>query len=79
MDPPRAFDRELDARGLNCPLPILRTKKALNDMATGGVLKVLATDPASVKDFEAFSRQTGNALLEHSESGGVFEFYLRRK
>ena len=78
MDSTRAHDRELDARGLNCPLPILRTKKALNDMATGSILKVLATDPASVKDFEAFSRQTGNVLLEHSESGGVFEFYLRR-
>ena len=79
MDSPRAYDRELDARGLNCPLPILRTKKALNEMLTGTVLRVLATDPASVKDFEAFSRQTGNELLQHSESGGVFEFFLRRK
>jgi tRNA 2-thiouridine synthesizing protein A len=79
MEPTPAYDRELDARGLNCPLPILRTKKALNDMLSGTILKVLATDPASVKDFEAFSRQTGNALVEHFEAEGVFEFYLRRK
>ena len=75
----RQHDRELDARGLNCPLPILRTKKALNDMHTGNVLKVLATDPASVKDFQAFAKQTGNALLQHSEADGVFHFYLQRK
>lgn len=73
------FDKELDARGLNCPLPILRTKKALNEMQTGTVLKILATDPASVKDFQAFSRQTGNALLGHSEVDGVFQFFLQRK
>ena len=79
MEAERQHDRELDARGLNCPLPILRTKKALNDMHTGNVLKVLATDPASVKDFQAFSRQTGNALLQHSEADGVFHFYLQRK
>jgi tRNA 2-thiouridine synthesizing protein A len=72
-------DRELDARGLNCPLPILRTKKALNDMQTGTVLKVLATDPASIKDFQAFSRQTGNQLLQQSEADGVYNFYLQRK
>jgi tRNA 2-thiouridine synthesizing protein A len=57
------FDKELDARGLNCPLPILRTKKALTDMLSGQVLKVLATDPGAVKDFAAFSKQTGNPLL----------------
>lgn len=79
MEAERQHDRELDARGLNCPLPILRTKKALNDMHTGNVLKVLATDPASVKDFQAFSKQTGNALLQHSEADGVFHFYLQRK
>jgi tRNA 2-thiouridine synthesizing protein A len=79
MESIRTFDRELDARGLNCPLPILRTKKALNEMKTGNVLKVLATDPAAVKDFLAFSRQTGNALLEHDEADGVFRFYLQRK
>ena len=79
MDSTRPHDRELDARGLNCPLPILRTKKALNEMQTGNVLRVLATDPASVKDFQAFSRQTGNALIEQSEADGVFRFYLQRK
>ena len=79
MESTRAHDRELDARGLNCPLPILRTKKVLNEMRTGDVLRVLATDPASVKDFQAFSRQTGNALIEHSEAEGIFRFYLQRK
>ena len=79
MEATRPHDRELDARGLNCPLPILRTKKALNDMRTGTVLKVLATDPASVKDFQAFARQTGNALLDHSEAEGIYRFYLQRK
>jgi tRNA 2-thiouridine synthesizing protein A len=79
MEAARPHDRELDARGLNCPLPILRTKKALNEMQTGNVLKVLATDPGSVKDFQAFSKQTGNVLIEHSEADGVFRFYLRRK
>lgn len=79
MESTRTHDRELDARGLNCPLPILRTKKALNDMVSGNILKVLATDPASVKDFQAFARQTGNALIEHSEADGVFRFYLQRK
>ena len=73
------FDKELDARGLNCPLPILRSKKALTDMASGQVLRVLSTDPGSVKDFDAFSRQTGNALLESTEKDKVFEFYLQRK
>ena len=79
MEIQRTFDRELDARGLNCPLPILRTKKALNEMKTGNVLKVLATDPAAVKDFLAFSKQTGNALLEHDEVDGIFRFYVQRK
>jgi tRNA 2-thiouridine synthesizing protein A len=72
-------DRVVDARGLNCPLPILRTKKALNDMTTGQVIRVTATDPASVRDFQAFSRQTGNELLEHGEEDGAFWFLLRRK
>ena len=79
MQSEQKHDRELDARGLNCPLPILRTKKALNDMQTGTVLKVLATDPASVKDFQAFSRQTGNQLLQQSEADGVYQFFLQRK
>lgn len=72
-------DRKLDVKGLNCPLPILRTKKTLAEMASGEVLHVLATDPASLKDFEAFARQTGNALLANLESDGIFEFYIRRK
>ena len=79
MDETLQVDREVDARGLNCPLPVLRTKKALNDMTRGQVLRVLATDPGSVRDFEAFCRQTGNALLQHNESDGVFVFVLRRK
>jgi tRNA 2-thiouridine synthesizing protein A len=72
-------DREVDARGLNCPLPILRTKKALNDMTSGQVIRVLATDPASVRDFEAFARQTGNVLVDHGEQDGAFWFLMRRK
>ena len=79
MDPTLQIDREVDARGLNCPLPILRTKKALNDMQTGQVLRVLATDPGSVRDFEAFSKQTGNRLLQHTEHDGVFSFLVKRK
>jgi tRNA 2-thiouridine synthesizing protein A len=73
------FDREVDARGLNCPLPILRTKKTLNDMSPGQIIKVLATDPGSVRDFQAFSRQTGNELLESVEVEGAFVFLLRKK
>ncbi len=72
-------DRELDARGLNCPLPILRCKKALADMSSGQVLKIFATDPGAVKDFQAFSRQTGNELLSSEEQGGEFRFLLRKK
>ncbi len=72
-------DREVDARGLNCPLPILRTKKALNDMVSGQVLRVLATDPGSVRDFEAFAKQTGNQLMQFAEQDGVFSFLVKRK
>ena len=72
-------DREVDARGLNCPLPILRTKKALNDMAAGQTIKVLSTDPASVRDFQAFAQQTGNELVEQGEADGAFFFLLKRK
>jgi tRNA 2-thiouridine synthesizing protein A len=74
-----ATPREVDARGLNCPLPILRTKKALNDMKTGELLRVISTDPASQRDFQAFSRQTGNALVDQSAANGEFVFVLRRK
>lgn len=72
------FDQELDARGLNCPLPILRAKKALNDVGVGQVLRIVATDPGSVKDFKAFAEQTGNELLESYESGGEFVFLLKK-
>jgi len=73
------FDKELDAKGLNCPLPILRAKKALGEMASGQVLRILSTDPGSVKDFAAFSKQTGNELLSSAEKGKEFEFYIKRK
>lgn len=73
------FDKELDTRGLNCPLPILRTKKSLTDMASGQVLKVLATDPGSVKDFQAFSKQTGNELLSSETVSTEFIFFMKKK
>ena len=73
------FDRDLDVKGLNCPLPILRTKKTLAEMDSGQVLRVLATDPGSLKDFPAFARQTGNELVEQREVDRVYEFYLKRK
>ncbi|MEO8537688.1 MAG: sulfurtransferase TusA family protein [Betaproteobacteria bacterium] len=73
------IDREIDARGLNCPLPILRTKKALNDMSSGQMIRITATDPSSVRDFQAFARQTGNELLEQGEDDGAFWFVLKRR
>jgi tRNA 2-thiouridine synthesizing protein A len=73
------FDKELDARGLNCPLPILRAKKALAEVASGQVLKILSTDPGSVKDFAAFAKQTGNELLSTAEAGGEFTFFMKKK
>jgi tRNA 2-thiouridine synthesizing protein A len=79
MSTTHSFDKELDARGLNCPLPILRTKKSLSDMASGQVLKVLATDPGSTKDFQAFARQTGNTLVSAEEADRVFTFFMRKK
>ena len=72
-------DKELDARGLNCPLPILKTKKSLADMTTGQVLKVVSTDCGSVKDMQAFSNQTGNELLASTEADGEYTFLLKRK
>ena len=71
-------DHTLDAKGLNCPLPILKSKKALKDVPVGGTLEILATDPGSVADFQAFCRTTGNELVEHGEEGGVFRFVLRK-
>ena len=73
------FNKELDARGLNCPLPILRTKKALAEMATGEILKVIATDPGSVKDMQAFAKQTGNDLVNSAEAGGEYTFFMKKK
>jgi tRNA 2-thiouridine synthesizing protein A len=72
-------DKELDVRGLNCPLPILRTKKSLVDMATGQVLKIIATDPGSVIDFQVFADQTGNELLCLSEAAGEFTFFMKKR
>jgi len=72
-------DKELDARGLNCPLPILRTKKSLAEMSSGQILRIVATDVGALKDFQAFSKQTGNELLEHGEAEGVFTFLMRKK
>ena len=73
------FDKELNARGLSCPLPIVKTKKALADMATDQVLKVISTDTGSVKDMAAFAEQTGNTLLSTVEENGEFVFYMKKK
>ncbi len=71
-------DLEVDARGLNCPLPILRAKKGINSLASGQVMKVVATDPGSVKDMEAFCKQTGNEMLEASQNNGEYHFNIRK-
>jgi tRNA 2-thiouridine synthesizing protein A len=73
------FDSAVDARGLNCPLPILKAKKALATIQSGQILKVMATDPGSKRDFEAFARQTGNALVAQSEVERTWTFYLKRR
>lgn len=73
------FNKELDARGLNCPLPILKAKKALAEMASGEILRVIATDPGSVRDFQAFAKQTGNDLVGQSENNKEFTFFMKRK
>lgn len=73
------FDKELNARGMSCPLPILKTKKALADMASGQVLKVISTDSGSVKDMQAFADQTGNALLSTAEENKEYIFYMQKK
>ena len=74
-----SFDKDLDARGLNCPLPILRTKKALTDMTSGQVLRIIATDPGSVRDFQSFAKQTGNELVSHAEANQEFTFLLKKR
>lgn len=71
-------DLEIDARGLNCPLPILRTKKGINTLDSGQVVKVIATDPGSVKDLEVFCKQTGNEMLESSQQDGEYHFNIRK-
>jgi tRNA 2-thiouridine synthesizing protein A len=68
----------LDTKGLNCPLPILKAKKAMANVPSGGVLQVLATDPGAVKDFEAFCRSTGNELVDWKEEAGVYTFNIRK-
>ena len=73
------FHKDLDARGLNCPLPILKAKKALAELESGQVLRIVATDPGSVRDFQAFAKQTGNALLSHVQNGTEFTFLMQRK
>jgi len=72
------YNKELDVRGMNCPVPILRSKKAIGEIASGQVLKVMATDPGSVKDMQAFANQTGNALLGSTETSGVYTYFLRK-
>ena len=73
------FDWEIDCRGLNCPLPILKTKKAVDGLNSGQVLKMLATDPGSVNDVQSWSKRTENMLLDHSEDGGVYSFLIQKK
>jgi tRNA 2-thiouridine synthesizing protein A len=73
------IDKEIDTRGLNCPLPILKAKKALSDMQSGQLLKVVSTDAGSMRDFQAFAKQTGNELVEQQEQGADFIHVLRRR
>jgi TusA-related sulfurtransferase len=73
------IDKELDTRGLNCPLPILKAKKALADMMSGQLLKVVSTDAGSTRDFQAFAKQTGNDLVEQETAGGDFIHVLKRR
>ena len=72
------IDLEIGARGLNCPLPILRTRKGINTLASGQVVKIIATDPGSVKDLEVFCKQTGNEMLESSQQDGEYYFNIRK-
>jgi tRNA 2-thiouridine synthesizing protein A len=72
-------NKEIDTRGMNCPLPILKAKKALSEMQSGEILKVVATDPNSTRDFQAFARQTGNELLEQTQSEAEYVHFLRRR
>jgi len=71
-------DKTVDAKGANCPIPILKVKKAIGEVPIGGTLEVLATDPGSVADVQAFAQHGGHTLIEHSESGGVYRFLIKR-
>jgi len=71
-------DKELDCRGMNCPLPILKTKKAMEELTQGQVLKMIATDPGSVNDMAAWTRRTGNELMESEQNGGEYVFFLKK-
>ncbi len=73
------YNKDLDARGLNCPLPILRTKKSLAELSSGQILKISATDPGAVKDFQAFAKQTGNELLSSAQNDAEFVFFMKKK
>ena len=78
MTEPIKVDKVLDAKGMLCPIPVIKARKAIKEIALGEVLQVLATDKGAVKDFEAWSRQTGNDLLDSSEANGVYTFHIRR-
>jgi TusA-related sulfurtransferase len=78
MADPVKVDKVLDAKGLLCPMPVIKARKAIREIALGQVLEVQATDKGSLKDFEAWARQTGNELLDSSESGGVYTFHIRK-
>jgi len=79
MQPEFSIDKEIDTRGLNCPLPILKAKKALSEMLSGQVLKVVSTDAGSIRDFQAFAKQTGNTLLEQHTQGAEHSHVMRRR
>ncbi|MCF7824875.1 MAG: sulfurtransferase TusA family protein [Candidatus Marinimicrobia bacterium] len=72
------FDRELDCRGLNCPLPVVKTKKQIDTMSTGQTLKLIASDPGSINDMNAWARRTGNEMLGHAEDSGEYIFYIKK-
>ncbi|MEO8104189.1 MAG: sulfurtransferase TusA family protein [Betaproteobacteria bacterium] len=73
-----SFDKELDASGLSCPLPIVKTKKALNDMSSGQILKIISTDRGSIADMAAFAEQTGNVLVSSAEESGKYVFMMKK-
>ena len=78
MNPQQAIDQVLDTKGLNCPVPVLKLRKAINKMQAGQIVQVMATDPGAVADFEAFCRQTGNELVESTSEDGVYTFLIKR-